>query len=158
MAQKAEVLVWRAALRESEFLENPMVDCVMESVGGNPLDDQLPHFTDLAWSRRKYFYSVYFQGATAGTYIPDPIFVLPQERFAYHDIKNQTKEQIALKINELIDQLPDDVKFDFAEEWIAVQRRKKDDYLLFYERVSEEVERCNAAPSLNESDDIDFDS
>lgn len=52
--QNAEIIAWRAALRESKFLASPMQDCIMESVSGKALDDQLSNFTDAAWSRWRY--------------------------------------------------------------------------------------------------------
>ncbi|KAJ8022553.1 hypothetical protein HOLleu_37484 [Holothuria leucospilota] len=122
--QNAEIIAWRAALRESKFLASPVQDCIMESVSGEALDDQLSNFTDTAWTRR-YHYSVYFEGATNAN-LPDPVFLTPEERLAFHDIKNQTKEVIGNRIREMIGQLQDeDVKLDFLELWASLQRKKK---------------------------------
>lgn len=142
--QGAEILEWRAMLRESEFLANPMVDSLMHSMSGEHLDDQLVFLTQAGWTRRRYISQTLFQDVT-DTSTPDPVFVLPEERTSYHDIKNQTKEVIANKIKDLISRIDDEeVKFDFVETWNSVQRKRKDDYLIFYESIKEEVESRNA--------------
>ncbi|KAJ8017459.1 hypothetical protein HOLleu_45119 [Holothuria leucospilota] len=152
--QKEEVVAWRTALRESRFLTTPLNECIMESVSGEPLDDQLVNLTSLAWSRRRYMYSILFKGAS-NLHLPDPIFVLPQEREAFHDIKNQTKDVIATKVKLLIDQIQDEnVRFDLLESWSSVQRQKKDDYLLFYDKVKEEVNAANVELNTGATDVI----
>lgn len=141
--QSAEITAWRVALRESEYLANPMQDSIMASVSGKALDDQLVNFTETAWSRRRYLYSVFFEGADSNN-VPDPIFVVPEERENFHDIKNQTKEVIAARIKELIGQIQDvNVRLDLQELWTGVEKKRKEDYLLFHQQVKEAVDADN---------------
>lgn len=151
--QEAEIVEWRAKLRESKFLANPLVDNIMTSVSGQLLDEQLPKFTESGWSRRRINYEVLFRNASSEN-MPDPVFVVPEERVAYHDIKNQTKVVIANKIKDLISQLTDEeVKFDYLEMWSSVEKKKKEEYLSFYEKIREEVETANFQTAVDENDD-----
>ncbi|KAJ8049273.1 hypothetical protein HOLleu_01953 [Holothuria leucospilota] len=137
--QEAESVEWRAKLRESEFLANPLVDNIMTSVSGKLLDKQLPKFTESGWSRRRIIYEELFKNGSSEN-MPDPVFVVPEERVAFHDIKNQTKVAIANKIKDLISQLTDEeVKFDYLKCGLVLRRKRKKSTLFFMKKLERKL-------------------
>ena len=165
---KQQVLAFRAGIREREYLSHHDEDQCLVSLANEPLDVDLGQFAAKAHEKENIFLESFVKHLqatnSAGTSVPytePPIFVTPQERQEFHEIKNKTISEcirlIYLKIDEIEDtEMRNNFAEAFDQEIMSKKGKKpvKKDYLDFYELL-EEFE-SSVAPELEESvsDDI----
>ena len=159
-----QVKAFRSAIRESEYLSHHNEDEPFVSLSKEPLDEDLVNFATKAHEKEIVFLDSFVKHmqmpTSSGSSVPykePPIFVTPQERKEFSDIKNKTISECVTLIYHKIDEIEEDeMRCNFAqafdEEIVHKKGRKpvKKDYLDFYALLEEfestcqgEVETCN---------------
>lgn len=108
---------------------------------GVELDTQLMDMMEQASARRYYNAANWFEsGFTTPPVQPEPVFVTDEEREIFNKISSKSNEVIKTMILELIEQLDsDEDQSQFRELWKKTKNKKKDELIVFYEKVMEEV-------------------
>lgn len=102
-----EIRMWRAELRESEYLLVPQVDREHTSLSNKDLDSGLVNFSQKCKDNRIFFFREAFKNNTV-KYVPlEPIFFNNIDKTTFHSIEKKTKTEISARITEILENLLD---------------------------------------------------
>lgn len=132
-----EIQHWRVMVRNSELLSKPMEDSAVTDLKGRLLDSELFTFATKCKSNRE----LYFQN---GKQKLEPVFVSPEDRNKYYDIKNKPKAEIICTIQNTITEVESLGGIEESDilrlECKDIKKWTKTVLLSFYKRTIETIE------------------
>ena len=78
------------------------------------------------------------------------MFVTPEERHKYTDIKGRTKLQIEQQIMLKMQELPSELQGGYLAFWQAEKKGNKEKYIVFYEELCATIDAMGIDTSYND--------
>ena len=129
------------------------------SVRGTALDQELVKLTALSLLKRNRFISKYLLKQDVPDEINNlpaefPVFVTPEERHKYTDIKGRTKLQIEQQIMLKMQELPSELQGGYLAFWQAEKKGNKEKYIVFYEELCATIDAMGIDTSCNDLNSV----